>query len=73
MTVQARIRRAGVIVRVQDLPDAVRGICYHDDEMNPYIIINARMDRMHQKNTLVHELEHIEQGQMYDLSYFEYE
>lgn len=72
MTLQARIRRAGVLVRVQDMPDAVHGICYHDDDLNPFIIINARMDRDHQLSALRHELEHIEQGQMYDSSYQEY-
>ena len=72
MRLSERINRAGVLIRIQDLPTAVHGICYHDDDQNPYIIINARMDRRHQMLTLRHELEHIEKGEMNDLAYREY-
>lgn len=72
MSIEARISRAGALVRVQDLPASVHGICYHDDDLNPYIIINAKMDRAHQLSTLRHELDHIERGQMFDPDYHEY-
>lgn len=71
-SLRARISRTGAMVRVQDLPASVRGIVYHDDDLTPFIIINAKMDRAHQLSALRHELDHIEHGQMYDPDYREY-
>lgn len=57
----------------QDLPCTVRGFCYHDDDGNAFIVINARMSRAQQKQTFRHELRHIRTGQLYDPAYREYE
>ena len=57
----------------QDLPCTVRGFCYHDDDGNAFIVINARMSIAQQKQTFRHELRHIRTGEMYDPAYLEYE
>ncbi len=61
------------IVILQDLPTSVRAFCYHDDDDNAFVILNARLNREMQKKAYLHELEHIRKGQMYDPDYKEYE
>ncbi len=55
-----------------DLPYAVHGTCYHDDDGNAYIVINARMSRSQQEQSWRHEYRHIRSDEMYDPAYHEY-
>ena len=59
-------------VKLMDLPTSVRGYCYHDDDGEEYIILNARLTREANQKSFRHELEHIERGDMYDMDYHEY-
>lgn len=60
------------IVILRDLPTSVRGFCYHDDEGRPFIVLNSRLTREIQILTYRHELDHIQHGEMYDITYMEY-
>jgi len=55
-----------------DLPTSIRGFCYHDNEGESYIVLNARLTREQNLHTFDHEREHIDLGEMYDTSYLEY-
>lgn len=59
-------------VRLEDLPPAVRGFCYHDDDGEQYIILNARHTREMNLSTYEHELEHINRGDLDNMDYCEY-
>ena len=59
-------------VKLMDLPTSVRGYCYHDDDGEEYIILNARLTREANQKSFRHEMEHIERGDMYDMDYHEY-
>lgn len=59
-------------VKLMDLPTSVRGYCYHDDDGEEYIILNARLTREANQKSFRHELEHIKRGDMYDMDYHEY-
>lgn len=61
-----------VPARLVDLPTSVRGFCFHDDDGEPYIVLNARLSREQNRSTYLHECRHIEAGEMYDESYDEY-
>ena len=58
--------------RLVDLPTSVKGFCYHDDDGEPYIILNSRLSYEQNKITYLHERKHIEAGEMYDPDYDEY-
>lgn len=60
------------IVILKDLPTTVRGFCFHDDEGTAFIVINSRMPREIQLTTFQHEMDHIQNGEMYDIGYIEY-
>lgn len=60
-------------VRLMNLPTTVRGFCYHDDDGEEYVIMNARLTHEQNMKTYDHEMHHIENGEMYDESYHEYE
>lgn len=60
-------------VILQDMPTTVRAFCYHDDEGNPYVVVNSRMPKKIQDEAYQHEMGHIERGEMFDPSYHEYE
>lgn len=72
MTLRERLKKSGARVRLYSLPGSIRGFCYHDDELNSYIIINADLEHRQQVDTLRHELEHIENEEMYDPDFREY-
>lgn len=72
MTLRERLKKSGARVRLYSLPGSIRGFCYHDDELNSYIIINADLEHQQQVDTLRHELEHIENDEMYDPDFREY-
>ena len=55
-----------------DLPTSVRGFCYHDDDGEPMIILNARLSREQNRKTYDHECDHIKNGDMYEPTYTEY-
>lgn len=59
--------------RVMNLPTSVGGFCYHDDDGNYYVILNARMTRERNGESYLHELRHIENGDCYNHDYKEYE
>ena len=61
--------RAAVLV---DLPTSVRGFCYHDEEGEEYIILNARLTREANRKTYDHERRHILRGDMFNYQYCEY-
>ena len=60
-------------VLLENLPTTVRGFCYHDDDGEEYIVLNARLTREQNLRTYAHEKEHIKRGDMYDVTYNEYE
>ena len=59
--------------RLMNLPTSVGGFCYHDDDGNCFMILNARLTRERNGESYLHELRHIDRGEMNDLNYREYE
>ena len=55
-----------------DLPTSVRGFCYHDNDGEAFIVLNARLTREQNKKTYDHEQDHILHGDMYEPTYNEY-
>ena len=55
-----------------DLPTSIRGFCYHDNDGEEYIILNARLTREQNRITYRHERRHIARGDLYNESYQEY-
>ena len=55
-----------------DLPTSVRGLCYHDDNGEEFVILNARLTREQNLKTYDHEHDHIERGELYEPTYIEY-
>lgn len=63
----------GVFVILQDLPVTVKAFCYHDCDMNNFVVINSKLSRDEQREAYEHELQHIQHGDMYDPQYHEYD
>jgi Zn-dependent peptidase ImmA (M78 family) len=61
--------RAAMLV---DLPTSIRGFCYHDDDGEDYIVLNARLTREANQETYVHERRHILRGDMDNEKYIDY-
>ena len=57
---------------LDNLPTTVRGFCYHDNDGEAYIVLNARHTREQNRKTYDHEKGHIDRGEMYDEDYHEY-
>ena len=55
-----------------DLPTTVRGFCYHDNDGEAFVVLNARLTREQNRLTFDHERRHIENGDMYNPDYIEY-
>ena len=55
-----------------DLPTTVRGFCYHDDNGEEYVVVNARLTREQNRRTYDHEKRHIDRGDMLNEDYHEY-
>jgi len=55
-----------------NMPTSVRGLCYHDNDGESYIVLNARLTREQNRITYDHERAHIAGGEMYDPEYNEY-
>ena len=58
--------------RLMNLPTSVKGICFHDNEGEAYVILNARLTREQNRTTYDHEQEHIDRGDLWDPNYIEY-
>jgi len=61
-----------VPARLVDLPTSVRGFCFHDDDGEPYIVLNARLTREANRQTYDHERAHILRGDLDNVQYMEY-
>lgn len=59
-------------VILQNLPTTVRGYCYHDDDGEAFVVLNARLTREQNLKTFDHEQKHIERGELYEPTYNEY-
>ena len=57
---------------LQNLPVSVKGFCYHDDDGQPVVVLNARMSAERRMKAYRHELEHIKNGDMFNEDYCEY-
>ena len=58
--------------RLIDLPTSVRGLCFHDDEGEEFIVLNSRLTWEQNRKTYEHEKQHIDRGEMYDMDYREH-
>lgn len=58
--------------RLEDLPPAVRGFCYHDNDGEEFIVLNARHTREMNRITFDHEMKHIQRGDLFNPDYIEY-
>lgn len=58
--------------RLMDLPTSVKGICFHDNDGEAYVILNARLTREQNRTTYDHEQDHIARGDLWDTNYNEY-
>lgn len=58
---------------LDNLPTTVKGFCYHDNDGEVFIVVNARHTREQNCKTYDHENKHIENGELYDQTYHEYE
>ena len=57
---------------LQNMPVSIHGFCFHDDDGQPVVVLNARLSAEKRMKAYRHELEHIERGEMYDQTYIEY-
>ena len=55
-----------------DLPTSVRGFCYHDDDGEVYVVLNARLTREANEETYAHERLHTIFGELDNVKYVEY-
>ena len=58
--------------RLVNLPTSVRGFCYHDNEGEEYVVLNARLTREQNLKTYDHERKHIDNGELDEPTYIEY-
>lgn len=54
------------VVRLMDLPPAIKGITQYDDDGVANIYINARLNDEQQRLTLKHELRHVKRDDAYN-------
>lgn len=59
-------------VRLKDMPPSFRGLVYHTDDGEPVLILNSRLTRETNGKSYLHELRHIERGDLDDRTYREY-
>lgn len=73
MTFNAYCEAHSIRVILSDsLPVSVAGCCYHDEDGNNFILLNAKHTKEKLRKTAIHELKHIIRGDMYNMSYKEY-
>ena len=58
--------------RLEDMPTTIRGLCYHDNDGEEFVILNSRLTREANRQTWLHERKHIERGELYDPTFNEY-
>ena len=58
---------------LQDLPTSVRGFVFLGDDGEPVIVVNSRLTREQNRRTYDHEKKHIENDELHDMTYHEYE
>ena len=56
-----------------NLPTSIRGFVYLDSDGIPQIVLNANLTREMNLRTMKHELKHIENDELTDPNYNEYE
>jgi hypothetical protein len=57
---------------LDNLPTSVRGFCFHDNDGEAFIVLNARHTWEQNRRTYDHEKRHIDSGDMYEPTYNEY-
>lgn len=58
---------------LDNLPTSVKGFCFHDNDGEAFIVLNARLTWEQNRKTYAHEKKHIARGDMYEPNYIEYE
>lgn len=72
MTLEDYVSSNGIIIRELDLPEHVDGFSFHDDEGTYIVVVNSRQGIIKNRETVVHELRHIQNGENEDPNYLEY-
>ena len=57
---------------LDNLPTTVRGFCFHDNDGESFVVVNARLTREQNRRTYDHEKKHIDRGEMFNEDYHEY-
>ena len=57
---------------LDNMPTTVKGFCYHDNDGEAFIVVNARHTREQNRRTYDHEKRHIDRGDMFNEDYHEY-
>lgn len=60
-------------VILRDLPTSVRGFVFLGEDGDPVIVVNSRLTREQNRRTFRHEKKHIENDELHDPTYKEYE
>ena len=60
-------------VTLANLPVSIRGFVYLESDGVPRIVLNANLTREQNRKTYNHEVRHIENNELTDLNYIEYE
>ena len=56
-----------------NLPTTVRGYVFLEEDGMPRIVLNAKLTREQNRQTMKHELKHIENDELTDPTYNEYD
>ena len=56
----------------QNLPVSVRGFCYHDDDGQIVVVLNARLTREANRASIRHEIDHVLRGDLDNPDFIEY-
>lgn len=67
-----KIDEDDVRIIMQNLPNRIHGFCYHDDDDNVFVVLNARDSHFRNLQTLDHELRHIRRDDLHNKKYKEY-
>lgn len=57
---------------LDNLPTKIRGFCYHDNDGEAFVVLNARHTRETNRKTWKHEKGHIDRDEMFNDDYHEY-
>lgn len=72
MTLEDYVISNNITIREMDLPEHVDGFSFHDDDGLYIVVVNSRQGIIKNKETVVHELRHIQNGENEDPNYSEY-